>query len=86
MDSILEGAEQLERELTPDPVAAPATGSIVLHAALFGAILAYGLINGFMHQQLLGRSRPRQCYSGDPHLKCPALAGRPAEKRQRSSI
>jgi protein TonB len=58
MDSILEGAEQLERELTPDPVAAPATGSIVLHAALFGSILAYGLINGFMHHNFWGAPGP----------------------------
>jgi protein TonB len=58
MDSILEHSEQLERELTPDPVAAPATGSIVLHAALFGAILVYGLINGFMHRNFWGAPGP----------------------------
>ena len=58
MASILESAEQLERELPPDPVAAPATGSIVLHAALFGIVLAYGILNGFMHHNFWGAPGP----------------------------
>jgi periplasmic protein TonB len=49
MDSVLDGGGQLEREMKPDPIAASATGSIVLHAALFGGILLYGFINGFHH-------------------------------------
>jgi protein TonB len=49
MDSVLDGGGQLEREMKPDPIAASATGSIVLHAALFGGILVYGFINGFHH-------------------------------------
>jgi len=49
MDSVLDGGGQLEREMKPDPIAASATGSIVLRAALFGGILLYGFINGFHH-------------------------------------
>ncbi len=58
MDSLLEGSEQLERELTPDPIAAPATGSIVLHAALFGGVLLYGIITGFIHHNFWGNPGP----------------------------
>jgi periplasmic protein TonB len=49
MDSVLDGGGQLEREMRPDPLAASATGSIVLHAVLFGGILFYGFFNGFLH-------------------------------------
>jgi protein TonB len=58
MDSVLDGGGQLEREMKPDPVAAPATGSIVLHAALFGGILFYGFFNGLMHHNLWGNPGP----------------------------
>ena len=39
MSSLLEGEERLEQELTGEPVFAPATGSVVLHAALAVALL-----------------------------------------------
>jgi len=58
MDSILEGSEQLERELPPDRLAAPATGSIVLHVVLFGGLLAYGFLNGFIHHNFWGSPGP----------------------------
>ncbi|HEY1984157.1 MAG TPA: TonB family protein [Terracidiphilus sp.] len=54
MSVLLEGDEQLERELTGEPVAAPAAGSVVLHAALAGAILLYGIIGGFFHSNVWG--------------------------------
>ena len=54
MDSILEGGEQLERELTGEPIAAPAAGSVVLHAILFAGILLYGILNGFFHHNFWG--------------------------------
>jgi len=54
MDSILEGGEQLERELTGEPIAAPAAGSLALHAVLFAAILLYGILNGFFHHNFWG--------------------------------
>jgi len=54
MSSVLEGGEQLERELTPDPIAAPATGSLVLHGILFGSVALYGLLNGFFHHNFWG--------------------------------
>jgi protein TonB len=49
MDSVLDGGGQLERAMKQDPFAAPATGSLVLHAALFGLILFFGFFNGLMH-------------------------------------
>jgi protein TonB len=49
MDSVLDGGGQLEREMRPDPLAAPATGSLLLHAVLFGGILFYSFFNGFLH-------------------------------------
>ena len=54
METLLEGAEQLERELTPEPMAAPAAGSIVLHALFFGSLLLYGVLAGFFHHSLWG--------------------------------
>ena len=41
MDSVLDGGGQLEREMRPDPIAAPVTGSLVLHAVLFGGVAFY---------------------------------------------
>jgi protein TonB len=59
MTSILAGPErtdQLEREIGPssDPVAGPAAGSLLLHGALFGGLLFYGIFNGFFHHNLWG--------------------------------
>lgn len=58
MSSILEGGEQLERELMPDPIAAPAAGSIVLHALLFGLVIFYAIIGGFFHHNFWGSPGP----------------------------
>jgi protein TonB len=54
MESLLEGGEQLERELTPEPIAAPAAGSLLLHGALAGGLLAYGLLGGLFHHNQWG--------------------------------
>ncbi|MGA3069236.1 MAG: TonB C-terminal domain-containing protein [Terracidiphilus sp.] len=54
METLLEGAEQLERELTPDPIAAPAAGSLALHGALFAGLLLYGFLSGFLHRNPWG--------------------------------
>jgi len=54
MERVLEGGEQLERELTPEPLAAPAAGSLLLHAALAGGLVAYGFIGGLFHHNLWG--------------------------------
>jgi len=56
METLLEGAEQLERELTPEPLVAPAAGSLLLHAALAGSLLAYGLLGGLFHHNQWGSS------------------------------
>ena len=55
MDSLLEGSEQLERELAPEPMVAPAAGSLLLHTALFGSVLAYGLLAGLLHHNVWGK-------------------------------
>ena len=49
METILDGGGELEREMRPEPLGASATGSILLHALLFGGIVAYALFNGFAH-------------------------------------
>ena len=54
MSSLLEGSEQLERELTPEPVMAPAAGAVALHLGLGAAIVLYGILGGFFHHNLWG--------------------------------
>ncbi|MGA3262447.1 MAG: TonB family protein [Terracidiphilus sp.] len=54
MISLLEDLEQLERPPAPDPMAAPAAGSLVLHCALFGSLMLYGMLNGFFHRMMWG--------------------------------
>ena len=55
MSSLLEGnEEQLERELSGEPFAKPATGSLVLHAALMLAIVLYYVLGGFFHSNVWG--------------------------------
>lgn len=56
MSSLLEGDQHLEQELTGEPVMAPATGSIVLHAALGVGIMLYYVLGGFFHHNLWGGS------------------------------
>jgi protein TonB len=54
MSVLLEGTKHLEDELTPDPVMAPATGSIVLHLGLAASIVLYGVLGGFFHHNMWG--------------------------------
>jgi protein TonB len=54
MGSLLEGSEQLERELAQESMVAPATGSLLLHSALFGGLLLYGLLGGLFHHNQWG--------------------------------
>jgi protein TonB len=54
MSAQLQRRDDLERELTPEPIAASAAGSIVLHAALVGSILAWGWTMGLFHHNLWG--------------------------------
>ncbi len=57
MSSLLEGNEEyLERELAVEPFARPATGSVVLHAALTVAIILYYYVGGFFHSNIWGGS------------------------------
>lgn len=54
MSVLLEHDEHLERQLAGDPVAAPMTGSLLLHLALAGAVVSYYVVGGFMHSNLWG--------------------------------
>jgi protein TonB len=54
MENVLKGGERLERELAPEPLVAPAAGSLLLHAALAGCIVAYGLWGGLFHHNVWG--------------------------------
>jgi protein TonB len=56
MDSLLDGGEQLERELNSshEPMMAPAAGSLLLHGGLVALLLAYGLVAGLFHHNLWG--------------------------------
>ena len=54
MDGILEGGEHLERELTPEPIAAPAMGSFVLHGLLIASVVSYGLLSGIFKHNVWG--------------------------------
>ncbi len=57
MSILLEGNEEhLERELAGEPIAAPATGSIILHAGLTIAIVVYYIVGGFFHSNIWGGS------------------------------
>ena len=49
METILDGGGELEREMRPDRRGVSATGSILLHALLFGGIVFYAFFNGFEH-------------------------------------
>jgi len=54
MSTLLEHDEHLERELAGEPVAAPMTGSVLLHLGLAGAVAAYAMAGGFFHSSLWG--------------------------------
>jgi protein TonB len=54
MSVLLEGTEHLEQELTPEPVVAPATGSILLHLGLVAGIVLYGILGGFFRHNMWG--------------------------------
>ncbi|HUA92245.1 MAG TPA: TonB family protein [Terracidiphilus sp.] len=54
MNSVLERTEQLEQELTPEPLKGPAAGAILLHGLLLAALVSYGLISGLFKHNLWG--------------------------------
>src|SRR5271165_2757648 len=54
MSVLLEHDEHLERELTGEPIAAPATGSVLLHVALAGIVISYYILGGFFKSNLWG--------------------------------
>jgi protein TonB len=54
MSVLLEREEHLEQELAGEPIAAPATGSVLLHIAIAGAIVAYYIVGGFFKSNLWG--------------------------------
>jgi len=54
MEGLLEGTEHLERELTPEPIAAPAMGSFALHAVLIASVVSWGLLSGLFKHSVWG--------------------------------
>jgi protein TonB len=54
MEGLLEGSEHLERELTPEPIAAPAMGSFALHAILIASLVSWGLLGGLFRHNVWG--------------------------------
>jgi protein TonB len=56
MNVLLQGADHLEQELTPEPVVAPAIGSLALHLVLAASVALYGILGGFFHRNLWGGS------------------------------
>ncbi len=54
MSTLLEHDEHLESQLSGEPVAKPATGSVLLHLALAGAIVSYYVVGGFFHSNQWG--------------------------------
>jgi protein TonB len=54
MSALLDNREHLEQELKQEPLAAPAAGSLLLHAGLFGAVLAWGMVGGLFHHSQWG--------------------------------
>jgi protein TonB len=54
MNAQYQPSNDLERELTPEPIAASAAGSIALHALLLGCALAWGWTMGLFHHNLWG--------------------------------
>ena len=54
MESILEGSEHLERELTREPFAGPAAGSVGLHLAIACTLVYYAWAMGLFHHNTWG--------------------------------
>jgi protein TonB len=54
MEMQLEGGGRLERPLQPEPMAAPAVGSLLLHGSLVAALLVCGYLGGLFHHNLWG--------------------------------
>ncbi len=50
----MEGSEHLERELAPEPLAAPAISSFVFHAALIASMFSYAFVSGIFKHSLWG--------------------------------
>jgi periplasmic protein TonB len=54
MSSLFEGEEHLEQELNGEPIAMPATGSVLLHLGLVAFIAVYALTAGLFHSNNWG--------------------------------
>lgn len=54
MERLLEGDEQLERELAPERVFAPALGSLLLHGGLVALAALYVILSGMFHPTMWG--------------------------------
>jgi protein TonB len=50
--------QHLEQELAPEPFAAPAAGSLVLHGTIIALALFYGFVGGLFHHNIWGNQGP----------------------------
>ncbi len=54
MGTLAQHGDELEQELTPEPIFRPAAGSILLHSALVGCLVFYAFLNGLFHHNSWG--------------------------------
>ena len=54
MSNLFEGEQHLERELTGERIAMPATGSVLLHLALAGVVVLFAAMRGLFHSATWG--------------------------------
>jgi protein TonB len=54
MMSLLDDGEHIEQELAPEPIVAPAMGSLLLHGVIAGALVFYAILGGFLHHNFWG--------------------------------
>lgn len=54
MGTLAQHGNELEQELTPEPVFKPAAYSFLLHGGLAAAIVLYGVLGGFFHSRIWG--------------------------------
>lgn len=54
MNSLLDSREHLERELTAEPIAAPAAGAVMLHLSVAALLVSYVWMLGLFHHNLWG--------------------------------
>ena len=79
MNTLLEGGEQLERELTPEPLLRAGGGLVCASWALAGSLVLYGVLERLLSSRHVGRFGSRRSDPGEPGEQCAAAARRSAQ-------